>query len=73
MLVHQAQRGGMPRAAAPVHERLGLYRDMRNTIDARRHAHSDKREEASYGYHPRRGRRNDRGEDRSLSPNLPRP
>ena len=55
---------------ALVHERIGLHHDAHNTLDARRHAHSDKREEASRGYHPRRGRRYDSGEDQSPSPDL---
>ena len=63
----------MPRAAAPVHERLSLHHDARNTLDARRRACSDEREEASRGYHPRRVRRYDSGEDRSPSPNMPGP
>ena len=71
MSVHQAQRGNRPRAAALVHESLGLHRDARNTLDARRRAHGDEREEASRGYHPRRGGRYDSGEDQSPSPNLP--
>ena len=68
--VHQAQRGGRTHAMAPVHERLGLYRDARNTLDARRRARGDEREEASRGYHPRRGGRYDSGEDRSPSLDL---
>ena len=52
--VHQAHQGGRPCPAALVHERLGLHRDARNTLDARRRAPSDVREEASHGYHPRR-------------------
>ena len=55
---------------ALVHERLGLHRDTRNTLDARRHAHSDEREEVSRGYHPRRGGCYD---DRSPSPDLSGP
>ena len=47
----------------PVHERLGLNRDARNTLDAHRRGRGDKREEAGYGYYPRRGRRYDSGED----------
>ena len=62
--VHQAQRGGKPRTAPPVHECLGLLRDTRNTLDARRHAHDDEREEA---------RCYDSGEDQSLSLDLPGP
>ena len=58
---------------APVHERLGLHHDVRNTLDARRRARSDEREEASCGYHPRRGGCYDSGEDRSLSLDLPGP
>lgn len=58
---------------ASVHEHLGLHRDVRNTLDARRRACGNEREEASHGYHPRRGGRYDTGEDRSLSPNLPGP
>ena len=58
---------------ALVHERIGLHHDAHNTLDARRHAHSDKREEASRGYHPRHGGRYDSGEDRSPSPDLPGP
>ena len=70
MSVHQAQQGGRPHVVASVHERLGLHRDARNTLDARRHAHSDEREDASRGYHPRRGGRYDSGEDQSPSPSL---
>ena len=55
---------------ALVHERLGLHHDARDTLDSRRHAHSNEREEASRGYHPRRGGRYDSSEDRSLSPGL---
>ena len=58
---------------APVHERLGLNHDARNTLDARRRARGDEREEASRSYHPRRGGRYDSGEDRSPSPGLPGP
>ena len=56
-----------------MHERLGLHRDVRNTLDARKRARGDEREEASRGYHPRRGGRYDSGEDRSPSPDLPGP
>ena len=56
-----------------VHERLGRNHDARNTLSACRCAHGDAREGASHGYHPRWGRRYDNGEDRSLSPGLPRP
>ena len=56
-----------------VHERLGRHRDARDTLDARRRAHSDERVGASRGYHPHRGRRYDSSEDRSLSPDLPGP
>ena len=73
MSVHQAQRGGRPRVAASVHERLGLHRDARNTLDAHRRAHSDEREEASHGYHPCHGGCYDSGEDQSPSPGLPGP
>ena len=55
---------------APVHERLGLHRDARNTLDARKHAHDVEREEASRGYHPRRGGCYDNGEDQSPSIDL---
>ena len=55
---------------ALVHERLGLHHDARNTLDACRRPHGDEREEASRGYHPRRGRHYDSGEDRSPSPDL---
>jgi len=61
--VHQAQQGDRPPAAVLVHERLGLYHDMRNTLDAHRHAHGNERDKASRGYHPRRGRRYDSDED----------
>ena len=54
----------------PVHERLGLHRDMRDTLDAHRCTHGDAREEASCGYHPRHGGRYDSDEDRSTSPDL---
>ena len=56
-----------------VHERLGPNRDARNTLDAHRHGHGDKREEAGHGYHPHRGGCYDSGKDRSPSPDLPRP
>ena len=56
-----------------MHQRLGHNRDVRSTIDARRHAYNDSREGAKRGYHPRRGERYDSGEDRSLSPGLPGP
>ena len=56
-----------------MHEHLGLHRDARNTLDARRRARSDEREEASRGYHPRRGGHYDSVEDRSPSPDLPGP
>ena len=58
---------------ALVHECLSLHHDARNTLDAHRLAYGDEREEASHGYHPHHGRRYDSGEDRSLSPDLPRP
>ena len=35
---------------ALVHERLGLHRDARNTLDARRRGRSGDREEAGCGY-----------------------
>jgi hypothetical protein len=54
----------------PIPEHLGPNHDARNTLDAHRHGQENKREEASRGYHPRRGRRYDSGEDQSLSPNL---
>ena len=63
MSVHQAQRGGRPRAVALVHERLGLLRDSRDTLDARRRAPINEREEASHGYHPHYGGRYDSGKD----------
>ena len=53
-----------------MHECLGLHCDVRNTLDARRHARSNEREEASHGYHPCHGGCYDSGEDRSPSPNL---
>ena len=56
-----------------MHEYLGLNRDARDTLDARRHTRGEAREEASRGYHPRRGGRCDSGEDRSPSPDLPGP
>ena len=56
-----------------MHERLGLHHDTCNILDAHRHAYNDEREEASYGYHPRRGERYYSGEDRSLSLDLPGP
>ena len=58
---------------APVHEHLDLHHDARNTLDAHRRARDDEREEASHGYHPRRGGRYDSGEDQSPSPDLPGP
>ena len=70
MSVHQAPHGGGGHATAPVHERLGLHHDARNTLDARRRGRSNDREEASHGYHPYHGGRYDSGEDRSLSPDL---
>ena len=73
MSIHQVPRGGGVHAAAPMHEHLGLHRDARNTLDARRRGRSDEREEAGYGYHPRHDRRYDNSEDQSLSPNLPGP
>ena len=63
----------MPRVAVPVHERLGLHRDSRDTLDACRCTHGDVREEDSHGYHPCSGRHYDSGEDRSLSPHLSEP
>ena len=71
--VHQAQRGGRPRAMAPVHECLSLRRDARNTLDARKCAYGVEREEASHGDHPCHGRRYDNGEDQNPSPDLPGP
>ena len=56
-----------------MHECLGHNHDARSTIDARRRAYNDSREGARHGYHPRRGRRYDSGEDRSPSPGLPGP
>ena len=73
MSVHQAQQGGRPRTVVRVRERLNLHRDARDTLDARRRAHSDERVGASRGYHPHRGRRYDSGEDQSPSPDLPGP
>ena len=73
MSINQAQHGGRPRATAPVHERLGLHRDARDTLDARRRAHGNERKEASHGYHPRRGGRYDSGMDQSPSLDLPGP
>ena len=57
----------------PVHERLGLHRDARNTLDARRHVHGDEREEASHGYHPHHGGCYDNSEDQSPSLDLTGP
>ena len=57
----------------PVHERLGRYRDVRDTLDARRRTRGDAREGASHGYHPHHGGRYDSGEDQSPSPDLPGP
>ena len=57
----------------PVHERLGLYHDACNTLEAHRRSHGDEREEASRGYHPRRGGHYNSSKDRSPSPNLPGP
>ena len=73
MSVHQAQQGSRPRAVASVQEHLRLHRNARNTLDARRRALGDEREEASRGYHPRHGGRYNSGEDRSLMPDLPGP
>ena len=73
MLVHQAWQGSRLRTVILVHEHLGLYRDARDTIDARRHTHGDVGEGASRGYHPHHGGRYDSGEDRSPSPSLPEP
>ena len=56
-----------------VHERLGLNRDARNTLDAHRHRRGDKRGEAGRGYHPHHGRRYDSDKDQSPSPDLPGP
>ena len=70
--VHQAQQGGRPRVAVPVHECLTLHRDTRDTLDAHRRTRGDAREEASRGYHPRRGGRYNSDEDRP-SPDLPGP
>ena len=58
---------------ALVHECLGLHHDACNTLDARRCAHGDEREEASRRYHPHHGGRYDSGEDKSPSPDLPGP
>ena len=69
-LVHQAPQGSMPCITVLVHERLGRNRDARDTLDAHRRARDDPREGASHGYHPRRGRRYNNSEDRSLSPGL---
>ena len=52
---------------------LSLHHDARDTLDARRRAHGNEREEASHGYHHCRGGCYDSGEDRSLSPDLPGP
>ena len=71
--VHQAPQGGRLRTVVSLQEHLGRHRDVRDTLDARRRAHGDKREEASRGYHPRHGGRYDSGEDRSLSPDLTGP
>ena len=71
--MHQESCGGRGRTVAPVHERLSLHRDARNTLDARKRGRSDERDEAGRGYHPRRGGRYDSGEDRSPSPNLSGP
>jgi len=70
VIVHQAQQGGRPRATAPVHERLGLHHDARDTLDARRHLRGNENEEASRGYHPRHGGHYDSCKDRSPSPDL---
>ena len=69
--IHQACQGGRLRAAVPVHERLGRNRDTHNTLDAHRRTYDDPREGASHGYHPRRGGRDNSGEDRSPSSGLP--
>ena len=73
MSVHQAQQGDKPCTTVPLHERLGLHCDARDTLDARRRARNDVREGASRGYHPCRGGRYDSGKDQSLSPDLPGP
>ena len=56
-----------------MHECLSLHRDTHDTLDAHRSAHDNEREEASRGYHPRRGGRYDSGEDRSPSLDLQGP
>ena len=56
-----------------VHECLSHNYDTRDTLDARRHAHSDPREEASHGYHTHHGGCYDIGEDQSPSLGLPGP
>ena len=56
-----------------MHERLSLHRDARETLDARRCTRGDAREEASRGYHPRRGGCYDSGKDQCPSPDLPGP
>ena len=60
----------MPRTMVLVHERLGLHRDARDTLDARWHAHGDAIEEASHGYHPHHGGCYDNGKDQSPSIDL---
>ena len=55
---------------APLHERLNLHRDTRDTLDACWHAHGNEREENIRGYHPCHGRSYDSGEDQSPSPDL---
>ena len=54
-------------------QRLGHNRDARNTLNAHKRAYDDLREGARCGYHPRRGRRYDSGEDRISSLSLPGP
>ena len=71
--VHQAPQGDGRCAAILVHQRLSHNRDAHSTLDAHRRAYSDPREGAHHGYHPRRGGRDDSGEDQSLSPGLPGP
>ena len=71
--IHQTSPGGRQRTPVPVHQRLGRNHDARSTIDARRRTHGDAREGAHHGYHPRRGRRYDSGEDWSPSLGLPGP
>ena len=59
----------------PVKQQLGQNRDVRHTINARRHEydHDDEEGSVAKNYRPRRGGHYDSGEDRSISPEPPGP